>query len=147
MRDSSVRRWSRVHTCIYRLTGGLLGNRLVGNDMLLLTTRGHFSGRTHTVPLLYLRDGERLVVIASYGGRPRNPTWYQNLVEEPRVEVQIDGDSMQKFARTADADERATWWPRIETAYHGYRQYQSRTERVIPVVFLDAVDERKHESG
>ncbi|HEX6221303.1 MAG TPA: nitroreductase family deazaflavin-dependent oxidoreductase [Acidimicrobiia bacterium] len=142
-----MRRWSRVHACLYRLTGGLLGNRLVGNDMLLLTTRGHVSGRTHTVPLLYLRDGELLVVIASYGGRPRNPTWYQNLVEEPRVEVQIDGDSMQKFARTADADERATWWPRIETAYDGYRQYQSRTERVIPVVFLDAVDESKHESG
>ncbi|HUG08357.1 MAG TPA: nitroreductase/quinone reductase family protein, partial [Acidimicrobiia bacterium] len=73
MRDSSVRRWSAFHTLIYRLTSGLVGGRLVRNDMLLLTTRGHVSGRAHTVPLLYLRDGRALVVIASYGGRPDPP--------------------------------------------------------------------------
>lgn len=139
MRDNAVRRWSRVHAVMYRLTGGRIGDRLVENDMLLLTTVGHVSGEPHTVPLLYLRDGEELVVIASYGGRPENPTWYRNLVAEPNVEVQVGGTRKPMRARTADESERELWWPRIEAAYDGYRQYQSRTDRVIPVVFLEPV--------
>ena len=114
-----------------------MGHRLVDNDMLLLTTVGHVSGKPHTVPLLYLRDGERLVVIASYGGRPGHPTWYHNLVADPRVEVQIDGRVFEMLAFTADSKERALWWPRVEAAYDGYKEYQSRTDRVIPVVFLE----------
>lgn len=140
MKDSAVRRWSRVHSALYRLTGGVVGNRLVDNDMLLLTTRGHLTRQAHTVPLLYLRDGERLVVVASYGGRPRHPTWYDNLVEDPRVEVQIDETRTERLARTADEVERKRWWPRIEAAYDGYREYQSRTDREIPIVFLEPVD-------
>lgn len=139
MRDNAVRRWSRIHAVIYRLTGGRIGDRLVENDMLLLTTFGHVSGEPHTVPLLYLRAGEELVVIASYGGRPENPTWYRNLVADPNVEVQLGGTRKPMRARTADESERELWWPRIEAAYDGYRQYQSRTDRVIPVVFLEPV--------
>jgi len=139
MRDAAVRRWSRVHALVYRLSRGRLGDRLVDNDMLLLTTRGHVTGEPHTVPLLYLRDGEVLVVIASYGGRAENPTWYRNLVAEPRVEVQIRGATTAMRARTANESERAEWWPQIENAYDGYREYQSRTERTIPVVFLEPV--------
>lgn len=142
MKDSAVRRWSRVHTVLYRLTGGLVGRRLVGNDMLLLTTRGHVSGRPHTVPLLYLRDGVRLVVVASYGGRPRHPAWYDNLRAEPRVLVQIDSKRQEMQSRTADSSERAAWWPRVETAYDGYREYRRRTDREIPVVFLEPLDQR-----
>jgi len=137
MRDAAVRRWSRVHAILYRLTGGRIGDRLVANDMLLLTTRGHVTGRLHTVPLLYLRAGESLVVIASYGGRPDNPTWYSNLTEDPMVRVQIKGDTSTMMARTATEPERSRWWPRIEAAFDGYRRYQLRTEREIPVVFLE----------
>ena len=140
MRDSAVRRWSRFHTYLYRATGGRLGRRLVGNDMLLLTTVGRVSGNSHTVPLLYLRDGERLVVIASYGGRPDHPAWYYNLVEEPRVTVQIDGEVEEMVAAVADAGERDVWWRRIEDAYDGYAVYQSRTDRVIPAVFLEPIE-------
>ncbi|HEU4318653.1 MAG TPA: nitroreductase family deazaflavin-dependent oxidoreductase [Acidimicrobiia bacterium] len=140
MRDSAVRRWSRFHTYLYRGTRGLLGRRLVDNDMLLLTTVGHVTGRTHTVPLLYLREGERLVVIASYGGRPDHPAWYHNLMAQPRVSVQVNGDRIQMTAVTATAEEREIWWPRIEAAYDGYTEYQSRTERVIPVVFLESAE-------
>jgi deazaflavin-dependent oxidoreductase (nitroreductase family) len=89
------------------------------------------------VPLLYLEDGERLVVIASYGGRPEHPAWYDNLVAEPEVEVQIERTKRQMVARTATREERTVWWPRIERAYDGYSVYQSRTDRVIPVVFLE----------
>lgn len=140
MRDSAVRRWSTVHKTLYRLSAGLIGRRLVENDMLLLTTTGHVTGRPHTVPLLYLRDDVRLVVVASYGGRPRHPTWYRNLVAQPLVAVQVNGSRFAMNARTADAEERARWWPRVEAAYDGYTVYQSRTARQIPIVFLDPVD-------
>lgn len=137
MKDVSVRLWSGLHTVLYRATGGLIGRRLVDNDMLLLTTTGHRSGDDHTVPLLYLRDGANLVVIASYGGRPRHPTWYENLVADPSVRVRVGWTTLRMRARTATPEERARWWPEIVTAYDGYATYQSRTDREIPVVFLE----------
>lgn len=109
--------------------------------MLLLTTKGHHSGAAHTVPLLFLRDGSSLVVVASYGGRADHPTWYHNLVAEPEVTVQVGTREMRMRARTADPDEREAWWPSVVTAYDGYATYQSRTDRVIPVVFLELADD------
>ena len=147
MRDSAVRRWSAVHRVLYRITGGLVGRRLVDNDILLLTTTGHLSGESHTVPLLYLRDGATLVVIASYGGRPRHPAWYQNLVNDPRVGVQVSDSKFEMRARTATNEERREWWPRVEAAYDGYSMYQSRTDREIPVVFLEPTDQGRGEEG
>ena len=138
MKDSSVRRWSAFHARIYRLTGGAIGRRLVGNDMMLLTTTGSVTGRMHTVPLLYLRDGARFIVIASYGGRRRHPTWYDNLVAEPSVEIQVRAESMQMVARTAFPEERERWWPQVVAAYEGYLTYQARTDREIPLVVLEA---------
>ncbi len=107
--------------------------------MLILTTTGRRSGRPHEVPLLYLRDGESLVVIASYGGRPNHPDWHLNLVAHSEAEVQIRGRRQAVTARMASSEERAMWWPRIVAAYEGYSQYQSRTDRLIPVVFLEPV--------
>ena len=104
--------------------------------MLILTTTGRRSGRPHEVPLLYLRDGESLVVIASYGGRPNYPDWYLNLVAKPEAQVQITGRRQRVTARTADSAEREALWPRIVEAYEGYSEYQSRTDRIIPVVVL-----------
>lgn len=111
------------------------------NDILLLTTTGHRTGREHTVPLLFLRDGERLVLVASYGGRPGDPTWYRNLDQHPEVGVQIGRVRRQMIARTATPAERQVWWPRIVAAYGGYDEYQSRTDREIPVVFLDPAED------
>jgi deazaflavin-dependent oxidoreductase (nitroreductase family) len=137
VRDDTARRLSRLHAVVYRLTGGVLGRRLVRNDMLLLTTRGARTARRHTVPLLYLRDGETMIVIASWGGRARNPDWYANLVSHPRATVQVRSRVVSVQARTATPAEREQWWPRIVAAYPGYRTYQSHTDRVIPVVFLE----------
>lgn len=139
MKDSSVKRWSRLHKHLYRGSGGVIGRRLVSNPMLLLTTRGHRTGREHTVPLLYLEEGSRLVVIASYGGRPNHPVWYDNLVARPDVTVQIGSGRRRMRARTATAAERAAWWPRVLAAYEGYRTYQLRTDREIPVVILEPI--------
>ncbi len=136
MRDATARRLSRLHIALYRATRGVLGRRLVRNDMLLLTTTGSRSGRRHTVPLLYLHDDQQLVVIASWGGRPQHPQWYTNLVAHPEVTVQVRSRRWQARARTATPDERAVWWPRVLATYKGYRLYESNTDRVIPVVLL-----------
>ena len=138
MKDSSVKRWSRFHAAVFRVSGGRLGNRLVDNDMLLLTTTGRRTGETHTVPLLYLTEEDRVIVIASYGGRDYYPDWYLNLVARPEVTVRMPRQSaLSMVARTAGAAERETWWPRILGAYDGYATYQARTDREIPVVFLE----------
>ena len=83
-----------------------------------------------------LTDSDTVALIASYGGRVRNPDWYSNLVANPHVEIQIDGERQTMQARTASAEERPAWWPRIVEAYKGYREYQERTDREIPVVLL-----------
>lgn len=136
MRDGTAKYLSALHAGAYRLTGGWIGRRLVDNDMLLLTTTGRRSGRRHTIPLLYLRDGADLLVIASWGGRSNHPEWYLNLVAEPQVTVRVPRCRFPATATTLDAEERATWWPHIVDAYHGYAEYQARTSREIPVVRL-----------
>ena len=141
MRDSSVKLWSAIHALLYRVTRGLIGRRLVHNDILLLTTQGHRTGDAHTVPLLHLTDSDRYLVIASYGGRPRHPTWYENLVARPEVWVQIRSRRQPMVARTATPEERERWWPRIVGAYADYAVYQSRTDREIPVVFLEPFEQ------
>jgi deazaflavin-dependent oxidoreductase (nitroreductase family) len=128
---------SRLHRALYQLTDGRVGRRLVHNDMLLLTTTGRRTGRPHTVPLLYLGEGDTLVVIASYGGRDRHPAWYLNLVATPEVEVQVRKGRFRARARTAGPEERSSWWPRVVAAYGDYAVYQTRTDRMIPVVLLE----------
>ena len=105
--------------------------------MCLLTTIGRRSGKEHTVPLLYLRDEDRLIVIASWGGRDEHPHWYMNLLSNPAASIQILSDRWSVVATTASADERVVWWPQILEAHAGYAVYESRTDREIPVVFLD----------
>jgi deazaflavin-dependent oxidoreductase (nitroreductase family) len=89
------------------------------------------------VPLLYLTEGDRLAVIASYGGRDRHPDWYRNLLADPVVSAQVRGSHHALRARTATPDERARWWPRVVAAYDRYNDYQSRTAREIPIVLLE----------
>ena len=135
--DPTVKLLSQVHTLLYRATNGIIGQRLVKNDMLLLTTTGRKSGDPHTVPLLYLQDQERLIVIASYGGRPKHPSWYGNLIAHPEAWVQILGDRRTVNSRTMDDEERAKWWPKVVAAYGDYAVYQSKTDREIPLIWLE----------
>jgi deazaflavin-dependent oxidoreductase (nitroreductase family) len=134
LRDATAKWLSTLHTGAYRLTGGRVGRRLVSNDMLLLTTEGRSSGRQHTIPLLYLRDGTDIIVIASWGGRDYPPDWYLNLTADPGVVVQIDGTTWSGSAGVMPEPERSVWWERAVAAYDGYEEYQSRTDRVIPIV-------------
>lgn len=137
MRDDTARRLSSLHRLMYRATGGSVGRRLVRNDMLLLATKGRRTGARHEVPLLHLMDGSSPIVIASWGGRDGHPEWYLNLLADPTVEVQLRRTRFPALAMPMDEPERTVWWERAVAAYDGYRTYQSRTERVIPVVRLD----------
>lgn len=141
MRATTAKHLSSLHTLLYRASRGRIGKRLVNNDMLLLSTVGRISGKTHTVPLLYLCDGDEHVVIASWGGRDEHPQWYQNLEIEPRATVQIRKRRFSVCATTADSERRTRLWPHVEAAYGGYRTYQDRTEREIPLVILTAISE------
>ena len=143
MRDRTAKQLSTLHTLLYRATRGRMGRRLVDNDMLLLTTTGHTSGKKHTVPLLYLDAGSSLIVIASWGGRPNHPHWYQNLLANPAAQVRLPDRRFRAVARTAEPEERHLWWPKIVDAYDGYATYQSRTNREIPVVFLEDAATRR----
>ncbi len=136
MRNGTAKFLSRVHSVLYRITSGVLGRRLVDNDMLLLTTTGRHTGEAHTVPLLYLSDDDRYVVFASWGGRAQHPEWYLNLLADAQGVVQVRSQRMPVRSMTAEGDERERLWGRAETAYSGYAEYQTRTDRQIPVVLL-----------
>ena len=103
---------------------------------LLLTTTGRKSGNALTLPLIFGESGADYVVGASKGGAPAHPAWYMNLQANPEVKVQIKGDKFNAHARTANATERAALWPKMVEIYGPYAQYQTKTDRQIPVVIL-----------
>ncbi len=129
---------SRVNTWAYRATNGRLGGRFLrGAPVMLLTTVGARSGERRVAPLIYVRDGERVVVVASKGGMDHHPQWYRNLVANPDVEVQIGAAVRSMRARTASREEKAALWPQAVAVYRDYDDYQARTARDIPVVVLE----------
>ena len=106
--------------------------------MLLLDHVGAKSGTKRTSPLLYIRDGDDVVIVASKGGFPQNPAWYHNLVANPDTTVQIGSEKRQVHARVANAEERKRLWPMAVKAYRGYEDYQARSKgREIPLVILE----------
>jgi F420H(2)-dependent quinone reductase len=126
------------HVLAYRATGGLVGHRVPGAPpMLLLDHVGAKSGKHRTTPLAYLGDGEDLVLVASKGGSPRHPAWFHNLRAYPDTTAQVGSERRAVRARVATAEERARLWPKVVEMYGGYRHYQRRTEREIPLVILE----------
>jgi deazaflavin-dependent oxidoreductase (nitroreductase family) len=129
-----------VHTLLYRTTGGRLGHTIpgMGGKMLLLDHVGAKSGTKRTSPLLYIRDGDDVFVIASKGGFPKHPAWYHNLMANPDTTVQIGSEHRSVHARVATAEERERLWPIAVKTYHGYADYQARSGgREIPIIILE----------
>jgi len=129
-----------VHAFLYRKSGGRIGHHVpgVGSPMLLLDHVGAKSGAKRTSPLLYIPDGEDVVIVASKGGFPKHPAWYHNLMANPDTTVQIGSEHRLVHARTASAEERERLWPRVVKAYGGYADYQARSKgREIPLVILE----------
>lgn len=129
--------FSHLNTWVYRASGGRwLGRFPSGAPVCLLTTIGRKSGRRRTTPLLYLRDGKDLVVVASQGGAPQHPSWYFNLQANPNAKVELGRSHFAVIARQVGEDERAALWPRLVAIYPPYETYQRRTTRRIPLLRL-----------
>ena len=133
-----LRRLMGAHTVVYRATGGLVGHRFPGTPpMLLLDHVGAKSGTKRTTPLVYVGDGDNVVLVASKGGHPRNPAWFHNLRANPDTTVQIGRERRDVHAHVANATERRRLWPKALKTYSGYAGYQQRTDRQIPLVVLE----------
>jgi deazaflavin-dependent oxidoreductase (nitroreductase family) len=133
-----LRRLTGGHTFIYKASGGLIGHRIPGGpSMLLLDHIGAKSGTKRTAPLLYISDGDNVVLVASKGGYPKNPAWFYNLKAHPETTVQIGRERRPVRARVATPAEHERLWPKAVKTYSGYADYQKRTERKIPLVVLE----------
>jgi F420H(2)-dependent quinone reductase len=131
-------RWSgKANVPLYRLTRGRVGGRVGRAPVLLLTTTGRKSGASRTAPVLYMRDGERLVVIGSNAGNVRPPAWALNLRANPEASVEVGADKHSVRARVAEGEERAELWRRMNEQYGGFEDYKARTTRDIAVFVLE----------
>lgn len=129
--------FGQEHVDRYRATGGEEGHDWNGTQTLLLTTTGRKSGEQRTTPLIYGRNGDEAMVVASKGGADEPPAWFRNLEANPEVEVQIKDDVFKANARTATADEKPELWQTMVGHWPAYDEYQQHTEREIPVVVLE----------
>jgi deazaflavin-dependent oxidoreductase (nitroreductase family) len=126
------------HVRRYRETGGEVGHIWRrGSKILLLTTKGRTTGEPRTTPLIYEEAGDGYVIVASNGGALEHPGWYRNLLEDPRVELQVKDEVFPARARTATGDERARLWRLATEQWPAYDEYQTKTDREIPVVVLE----------
>lgn len=123
----------------FRANGGKVGSHFANANVLLLHTTGAKSGAARVNPLVYFKDGERIVIAASKAGAPTNPDWYHNILAHPIVTVEIGNDRYQARAVVADAAERDRIYEQIGRENAGFAQYQQQTSRKIPVIVLERV--------
>ena len=124
---------TRLHVLLHRLTGGRLLNSFGGDDVCFVTMKGAKSGRSLTIPLMYVPYQDGVLLVASLGGAPRNPVWHNNLVKHPDIEVDHRGRRMKLRARLAKSDEKPNLWPICDQHYAPYADYRKRTTRDIPI--------------
>ncbi len=128
----ALKTMTRLHVLLHRLSGGGL-NSVRGDEVCFVTMTGAKSGRTLTIPLMYVPHGEGVLLVASLGGAPKNPVWYHNLVKRPDIEVEHRGRRMNLRARLATSAEKSTLWPICDQHYAPYADYRKRTTRDIPI--------------
>jgi len=138
VKDLMARGVNVLHRSVVKGTGGRIAGTGFGMPVVILTTTGRKSGKERTTMLTSpIHDEKRVVLVASYGGDDRHPAWFLNLRDNPAVELEMRGKKRSMVAHVADADEKATLWPEVVTAYKGYAQYQTKTDRDIPLVILE----------
>ena len=138
--EPSTSDWSRENAEEYMASGGTRGTELKGRPVILLTTVGAKTGKIRKTPLMRVEHGGQYAVVASLGGAPKNPVWYYNVKANPRVELQ-DGTAVGDYeAHEVFGDEKAAWWERAVAAWPDYAEYQSKTDRQIPVFVLTPVE-------
>ena len=134
------RSFKEEHVRRYRATNGEDGYLWNGAPVLLITTTGRRSGEPRTTPLVFARDGDRYLAVASRKGADDHPQWYLNLTAEPQIDVQVLGDRFRAIARTAGPHEKPSLWQKMVDVWPDYDEYQARTERVIPLVIIEPID-------
>jgi deazaflavin-dependent oxidoreductase (nitroreductase family) len=132
-----IKYMAKGNAWIYRRSNGKLGGTFGKAPVALLTTTGRKTGEPRVSPLLYLREGDRVVLVASKGGSDKHPLWYLNLKANPDVSVQIKDEVLKLRARDATEAERAEYWPKLDAMYPSFGDYRSWTDRVIPVVICE----------
>lgn len=131
-------RWTgKLNVPVYRLSGGRIGGKINQAPVLLLTTTGRKSGQKRTAPVVYLAEGDNLVVIGSNAGHSRTPAWSLNLKANPDAEVEVGREQRRMRARVAEGEERADLWRRHNEQYSGFDEYETRTDRNITVFVLE----------
>ncbi|MDX6277609.1 MAG: hypothetical protein QOJ72_1737 [Nocardioidaceae bacterium] len=132
--------WSREQSELFERTNGVEGNLLRGKPIIVLTTLGAKSGKIRKTPLMRVEHGGEYVVVGSKGGAPEHPTWYYNIVDAPLVELQDGAVRKDYTPRELSGDERAVWWDRAVEAWPDYANYQTKTDRLIPLFLLTPTD-------
>ncbi len=137
--EPSTSDWARENAETYMASGGTAGTELKGRPVILLTTIGAKSGKIRKTPLMRVEHDGEYAVVASLGGAPKNPVWYYNIKANPQVELQ-DGESTKDYqSREVFGDEKALWWERAVATWPDYADYQTKTDREIPVFVLTPV--------
>ncbi len=132
-----IKYMAKGNAWIYRRSNGKLGGTFGNAPVALLTTTGRKTGEPRVSPLLYLREEDRVVLVASKGGSDKHPLWYLNLKANPQVSVQIKDEVLRLRARDATEAERGEYWPKLDAMYPSFDDYRSWTDRVIPVIICD----------
>ncbi len=139
-KDTTFKIVTGFHRSVFRASKGKLLGRGSGMPMLVLTTTGRKSGQARPTMLSTpMQIGESIVIVASKGGDDRDPVWYLNLVANPAVNVEMSGTSKAMTARVAEGTEREELWSKLTVDHANYAGYQTKTDRVIPVIVLDPV--------
>ena len=136
---NSPNNWNQTIIDEFRANSGNVGGAFAGKTLLILHTIGAKSGQEHINPVAYVRDGDRIVIIASKGGAPTNPDWYYNILANPRVTVEVGTEQFQAQAAVASEPERTRLYNKMVEMMPGFAEYQQKTTRVIPVITLTRV--------
>ena len=138
LKDAFYKVGTSIHRAVFNVSKGRILGKAPGRPFIELVTTGRWSGKERSTMLsVTIIDGDRLVLVASFGGDDRHPAWYLNLRDNSEVRVTIAGSTHTMIARTATEEERGELWPRIISTFEGYARYQKRTHRQIPVVILE----------
>jgi deazaflavin-dependent oxidoreductase (nitroreductase family) len=136
MAEADDQLFGAEHVRVYRETGGEHGYEWRGTTILLLSTQGRKSGEPRTTPLIHRTDGDRWVIVASKGGAPEHPGWYENLLADVDASIQVKDEVIPVRASTAEGEERSRLWALMAEVWPAYDDYQTNTDREIPVVVL-----------
>jgi deazaflavin-dependent oxidoreductase (nitroreductase family) len=135
--EPSPQAYVRDQVELYERSDGAEGNTMRGKPVIILSSRGATSGKIRKTPLMRVEHDGKYVVVASKGGAPEHPVWYYNLVADPHVELQDGAVKQDLTARELTGDEKAAWWERAVAAWPDYANYQTKTDREIPVFVLE----------